>query len=575
VNFLEKPIPKVAAMLALALLLAAGCAETPEDPDSNVKPNTFISSYIIDIVPDSATFYNVTVYWRGSDYDGEPQEYAYWVDSGPADTTFETSTTVLLDFNVQTPTHMFYATCRDNMDEWDDTPASVMLSMDDVRHGEEFNPRTVAVSVPPNGSNTSQAVAFTISAMDIDGIITEFQYAIDDPDVWVSVQPDIVSGNSATSEIVLGPSDLEVGTHILYFRGVDNMGNVDLSPVSVSINCMDSFAPELSVSIADGQKFVVPYTDPVMTDFTVSYTATVDFYYGVVDSFRVMSSEGHDVVTEETELNLGDLSPGSYWIDVTVYDASDTSTSSGQVNFSIVELGPNNGVLCVNGIDWPTYPGDAEDIWEFGVPWGNRTHFKTWDLFDTSPIYEGTDFGDSLLGLGQGVPVWMLDTDFFEAISWFGNNYSGDIDFWADLGDEIMAYLEAGGNILLPVRYGADWFGEEDGIPALATYCGIVDGSWVSPDGDSLTAKVVTLTNLHQETEQSLWEIPDTDNPDNLWIYEAENVAAGMHAGFITLPNGEGGGGAFCYIAGRSYRWDTDDLKANVDVILNTYFGIP
>lgn len=569
-NFLEKPIPKVAAMLALAILLAAGCADTPEDPDLNVKPNTFISSYIIDIVPDTATFYNVTVYWRGSDYDGEPEEYAYWVDNGPADTTFETSTTVLLDFNVQNPTHMFYATCRDNMNEWDESPASVMLSMDDVRHGEEFNPRTVAVSVPPNGANTSQGVAFTISAMDIDGIITAFEYAIDDPSTWTSVVPDIVSGNSATSEIFLGPADLEVGTHIIYFRGVDNMGNVDLSPVTVSINCLDTFAPELSVSISDGQSFIVPYTDPVMTDFTVSYTATVDFYYGVVDSFRVMSSEGHDIVTEETELNLGDLSSGSYWVDVTVYDGAGAITSSGQINFSIVELGPNNGVLCVNGVSWADYGSDANDLWESGVPWGNRTHFKTWDLFDTSPIYEGTDFGDSLLGMGA-LPAWMLDTDFFQAVSWFGNEFSGDFAYWEDLESDLMAYLNMGGNILLPVRYGEDWFFED-----LAAYCGIVDGSWINGAApDLLTAKVGTLTDIGVETNQSLWDIPMTDNPDNLWIYEATTAAPGLHAGFITMPNGEGGGGAFCYIAGRSYRWDTADLKANVDVILNTYFGVP
>ena len=98
---------------------------------------------------------------------------------------------------------------------------------------------------------------------------------------------------------------------------------------------------------------------------------------------------------------------------------------------------------------------------------------------------------------------------------------------------------------------------------------------WViSADPDFLTAKVGTLEDILVEQDQALWDIPLTNNPDNLWIYEATTAAPGLHAGFITLPNGDGGGGAVCYIAGRNYRWDNPSLKANVDVILNTYFGI-
>jgi hypothetical protein len=576
VNSFKTPLLKVTGLLALALLLVFGCAETPEDPDTNRVPNTFISSYSINTGPDSSTYYGVTVYWRGSDMDGEPVAYRYWVDSGDPTETLETQATVALSFPDNSTTYTFYVQAKDNMNEWDPTAASVVIDMNDVRDVTDptFMPNTLPVSVPPNGASTSRGVPFAIAGTDVDGVVLNFQYAVDDPGTWTTVPPDILDVISSAAEIVLRPSDLTLGAHTIYFRSVDNMGNVDPSPVVVSIICEAGYAPELALSVADGQIFVVPYTNPTITDFTVTVTATVDFYYGKIDSFVVSTSEGGSFTTTDPDIVLGDLIPGAYWVDVTAWDAAGASTATGQVNFTVSELGPDNGVLCVNGIDWPTYPGDAENLWESGAPWGYRTHFKTWDLFDTSPIYSGTDFGDSLLGLGGGVPAWMLDTDFFEAISWIGNAYSGDIDFWADLGDEIMAYLEAGGNILLPVRYGSDWFGEEDGIPALATYCGIVDGSWVTPGGDDLTAKVGTLTDITQAITQSLWEIPMTNNPDNVWIYEAAAVAPGMHAGFITLPNGEGGGGAFCYIAGRSYRWDNAELKANVDVILNTYFGV-
>ncbi len=557
-------------LLALAFLLAFGCAETPEDPDSNRLPHTFISSYSINTAPESGTNYDVTVYWRGSDLDGEPAGYRYWVGAGDTTETTETSATVSMDFPNTTTTYVFYAQAKDNMNEWDATAAQVVVDITEVRDITDpaFLPNTIGVTVPPNGASTSRGVPFAISGTDVDGIVPTFEWAVDNTDTWTSVVPDVIDVSASAAAIVLGPADLSLGAHTVYFRATDNMGNVDPSPVSVAIVCVAGFAPELTVSVTDGQSFIVPYTNPSLPDFTISFAATVDFYYGQVDSFVVITSAGDSLNTSETELNLGELSSGSFWVDVTTYDAAGNSTASGQINFSIVELPAGDGILCVNGVDWPTY-SQAGPMWTDGVPWGNRTHFKTWDLFDSSPIYSGTDFGDSLLGKGGGVPAWMIDTVFFKAISWFGNNYSGDFAYWEDIETEIIAYLEMGGNILLPARYGADWFFDD-----LATYCGIVAGSWESPGADILTAKVGTLTDILEESGQSLWEIPMTDNPDNLWIYEAATVTPGGHAGFITLPNGNGGGGGFCYIAGRSYRWDNPSLKANVDVILNTYFGI-
>jgi hypothetical protein len=40
------------------------------------------------------------------------------------------------------------------------------------------------------------------------------------------------------------------------------------------------------------------------------------------------------------------------------------------------------------------------------------------------------------------------------------------------------------------------------------------------------------------------------------------------------LPDGIGGDGAFCYIAGRPYRWNYDDLRTNFEVILRYFLGM-
>jgi len=568
VNSFKTPILKVTVLLALAFLLALGCADKPKDPNANIEPNTFISSYNIDITPDSATFYWTTVYWRGSDADGEPVVYCFWLDPAVKDTTNETSARVRLQYDEANPSHTFYVICRDNLNGWDATPAAVELTLNDVRHGDQFNPQTEAITVPPDGAATSQAVSFTVSSLSLGGIITRFEYAVDDPTTWTAKTPDIISGNTATAAILLGPAELSLGTHVVYIRGVDNMGNVDQSPVTVSIDCLDTFTPELVVSVADGQSYIVPFTDPTIPNFTVTFVATVDFYYGVVDSFVVMTSRMDTLRTMTPELNLGDLAADSYWVQVSVYDHAGNSTVSDTVHFSIVELPAGDGVLCVNGVDWLTYGAQNIAQWSIGTPWGNRTHYKTWDLFDTTPVDDVPLMADSLLGIGS-IPAWMFDTTFFNAIVWMGNEYGGDEVYWNERQTEIMAYLAMGGNIILPTRYARDFF-----FTDLATYCGIIDADWIpGASPTALTAQVDSLTAISSIGSHSLSDIPMTDNPNNVWIYEAD-VAPGAHDGFITLPNGPGGGGGFCFIAGRNYRWNHDELKANFDVILRYYFGI-
>ena len=579
---------KIFGLVVLSLLLAVNCAEKGTEPNTNIPPNTFIDGFQIELAPDSATCYNTTIFWRGSDPDGAIYWY-YWKiisDTGDSLYLYEIETdengdsigvdttnistwqvtpnlfvTLKLDFPSFDKSYIFEVKTMDNDKGEDPTPAIETIAINRIR---DFNyaPDTRILTGPPNGAATGRGIHFVIQGEDIDGAIDSVDYRIDNGD-WTRVAADIT-----TSTLTIDIRDLELGARTISFRAVDNFNKEDPTPVSVSVVVEAGFAPELTLSIKNNQSFIVPYTDPIIAELTVSFTATVDFYYSAIDSFIIITSEGDTINTSETETTFENLAAGSYWVDVTAYDIGGNFTATGQVNFSIVELAAGNGVLCVNGVDWATY-GQAPPMWNDGVPWGNRTHFKCWDLFDGAPLGSMPDFADSLLGTGS-IPEWMFDTLFFDAISWFGNNYSGDQAYWTEREDAIMAYLEMGGNILLPARYGSTWFFDE-----LSAYCGIVDGSWRTDLGaDSLVAKVGILTNVHQETGQSLWEIPDTDGPNNVWIYEAVNQAPGGHAGFVVLPNGEGGGGAFCYIAGRSYRWDNADFKANVDVILETYFGI-
>jgi fibronectin type 3 domain-containing protein len=222
------------------------------------------------------------------------------------------------------------------------------------------------------------------------------------------------------------------------------------------------------------------------------------------------------------------------------------------------------GILLVNGIDWLIYWDQAITLYQDHSFTGSFP-YKFWDLFDTMPVEQFPD-PDDILGGGE-FPLEFFDA--FETIIWAGNSYNGDFVHWENNQENVIGFLNDGGNIILPVRYGSDWFFDD-----LSEYCGIVPDSWEFPGPDYLTAKHDSLTDITPTMNQSSWEIPMTENPDNIWLYEAASEAPGGHAGFITLPNGIGGGGAFCYIAGRSYRWSHDDLRTDFEVLLRYFLGM-
>ncbi|MEE9555429.1 MAG: hypothetical protein V3W18_14175 [candidate division Zixibacteria bacterium] len=288
-----------------------------------------------------------------------------------------------------------------------------------------------------------------------------------------------------------------------------------------------------------------------------------------IESFRIYRRTGpidtFDQIAEllESETSYADydvVNRNAYYYYVTSLTEYGIESFSSDTVLAFPHAPGRTGILVVNGIDWQTY-SQAIPLYQNHSFTGSFP-YKFWDLFDNMPIEDFPD-PDDVLGWGEFPSMFF---DIFLTIVWVGNNFNGDFVHWENNQDNIMSFLESGGNIILPPRYGESWFFEE-----LANYCGIVPDSWVTPGADNLTARHDSLTDITAGTGQSLWNIPLTDNPDNVWIYEAVNVAPGLHAGFITLPNGIGGGGAFCYIAGRSIRWNFDDLRDNFEVI-HRYF---
>lgn len=574
---------RILALVALSILLAVNCAEKGTPPDANIPPNTVITGFQIASTPDSGTYRSARVFWSGSDQDGAIYWY-YWrifEDNGDsvyvtvidgADTTIvnlstwqgtrDISALLNLDFPTFTKAYVFDVRAQDNDHDYDQTPASDTLALS--RAMENIPPQTELAVAPPNGAATGRGIHFVVSGTDADGTVDNFDYKVDTDADWTRVA---ATDNIATVNV----RNLTDGGRTIMFRAVDNYGTLDPTPQSVSVIVSDTFAPELSLSLLSGQSFLVPFTDPVMPELVVSMTATVDFYYSDIDSFIVISSEGDTASLDPAapEFTFTDIASGSYWINATAYDIGGNSNSTDQVDFVVIELGPDNGVLCINGIDWGTYQSEAVPLWNAGVPWGNRTHYKIWDIFDSTPLGSlNANVTDSLLGTGS-VPSWMIDTTFFAAISWFANVFSGDEAYWLEHEDAIMAYLEMGGNIYLPSRRAHFLFFDD-----LTTYTHVA--SWVE-DGDlpsGLTAAYPGLADIARIGGQTFSSVPTLDGSSDVLTLYTSSDHPGAHPGFIAIPNGLGGGGKFCFIAGRNYRWDRDDLKAATEFILHDLFGL-
>jgi len=562
-------LPKVVGLLALISIFFIGCSEDPTDPNANRLPETFITTYGISTAPDSAALYDVTVYWRASDPDGRPEYYRYWVSSGTvivvsAAVTFETFATVSLDFSNPDTVYTFHVQARDSQNGWDASPAEKNITASLVRDIYGYAPNTEAITVPPNGALTSRGVPFVVNGIDVDGYVPVFDWAIDDTASWTSVPATFVlSGGVSTLNLNLGPSVISSGPHTVYIRAVDVWGNIDPSPLSISFSAIAGFAPELALSVRDGESFVVPFTEPTLEELTINFTATVDFYYGAIRDYYVTTSTGFADTTSDPSVTLAGLAGGDYWITVTANDIGGNS-SSATANFGVVVLNAHQGVFGVNGIDWATYGGEAVSTWEDGVPFGNFPHFKWWDIFLIPPP-GGRPFPDSVLGSGS-IPGWMFDTTFFSAVVWFANEFSGDEAYWIEREAEIMNYLNNGGNLILATRFAHDFF-----FPDLDAFAGTNPANWViSGNPASAVAVGDSLADMTRLGSHSFTDIPAVSSATTTVLFESP-ANPGLALGFIAEPVGAG---KFFFMGGRNYRWTHADFKANLDVIYRFYFGM-
>lgn len=226
-----------------------------------------------------------------------------------------------------------------------------------------------------------------------------------------------------------------------------------------------------------------------------------------------------------------------------------------------------NDLLLVNGLHWTTHGDEVVNAYMNGAFWGSRT-FDFWDCFNEP---DGGYPPDIPHPIGHGsVPGSVLGK--YRTVIWLGNNLLGDMGDWYDT--PIHGYLVAGGNVLLMTRMAATYL-----VDPYRRYLGI---EWLGTDGAwDCVAAAPGLTDMGLIGSQSYVSRFDMYNlgPESTLLYKVVlgwNPNAGL--GVIRIPASGGmynpAGGRFALLNGRPYRWDYQDLSANVDYILGNYMGL-
>jgi hypothetical protein len=217
------------------------------------------------------------------------------------------------------------------------------------------------------------------------------------------------------------------------------------------------------------------------------------------------------------------------------------------------------GILVVNGVDWATYGSEITNFYQ------NRSvtgffPYQFWDLFEPPPP-GGRPFPETVLGAGD-FPIVLFDA--FATIIWVGNNFNGDFITWDENQGHIMNFLDSDGNLFLLCRMGDQFL-----FPALQQYAHITNLTPnVNPAG--LHAVYDPLTDIQRLGSHSFTCYVDVDTAFTRVLYRPLNDDF-QSAGIWLHSDLDGD---FVYLAGRPYRHNNAQLRANCEIILGRFLGM-
>jgi PKD repeat protein len=247
---------------------------------------------------------------------------------------------------------------------------------------------------------------------------------------------------------------------------------------------------------------------------------------------------------------------GAYTVSLTVSDGINQYTRT--LENYVHAIGKSSDILVVNGIEYVTYPAEMESFYAASACFGDH-QVDVWDLFGD----QGFDYtsNPNILKVDKfnhTIPNSLLQQ--YAKVIWIGNDYGGDVAFYD--ANQVLDYVQMGGNFILAARYGSHFFNTE-----LKNYCGITSFTGDSQI-NSLLSMDPNLVDVAAVGTNSLVHFATLDAASEAVPIFDDNASTPYIAGFKLSKDSSG---VFIYIAGRPYRFDNAASYANYNYILDNW----
>jgi aminopeptidase N len=228
----------------------------------------------------------------------------------------------------------------------------------------------------------------------------------------------------------------------------------------------------------------------------------------------------------------------------------------------------DRGILLVNGVDFPTYTTEITSAY-VDKAFSGKFPITFWDCFATAPTGGYPSTLPAPIGRGSVTPDVLGK---YSTVIWLANEYNGDEKNW--MGTPLLSYVRAGGNLVLLTRWAWDFLD--------STMCSYLGITWAEGDAtiNSCVATYPGLANMRLLGNQINNDVfsKTLTNPESKLLFTGTGSFTGDRGiGVWRKPTGGGTirstGGQFVFIAGRPYRWNHADLRANMEFILEQLMG--
>ena len=454
-------------LLVISLLFLWSCGDGPTKFDAkgvNQAPETSITSKIlkkVDLETDTLGVvtnlgdFSFTVEYTGTDLDGSVDSFAVRLDGGDySNWTVKQFFSGTITFTSATDEHTVEVKSKDNEGAEDPTPAVAKLSLAEILANK--SPITSIVSGPANGATTGGGVTFGISGSDENGQVIEFAYTVDGGAETI-IAADSDGKASVEFSVVLGNVFAE-GNHVFAVQSIDNYGARDETPDTRSFFVGSGFSPILQQSTGPtdgGGWFAGAAAVFTWRGETAYYTGAVSNYsYSLND--ETLNADGSYAFSGTEWLSYSDpvsasidMPAGEHTVFLALRDAGGAVViQSNKISVALPTF--DEGFLLVNGITWGSYDPLPHDGYAAKAYFGELTVGAFWDLFPGQHVPTTVP---ASIGSGPISPDVLAK---YSSVVWLGNNFQGDLADWQ--GTPILAYLQAGGNVLLATRNGDNFF---------------------------------------------------------------------------------------------------------------------